>query len=94
LSTRVVFNVIFVVAIEVKVIFWLTTSRRVDGDEAIAHRLSSEAVNVLLIHSIIASRLVSSRELLYIVQDDHDRDVTARIPYRFCSTLAYALWLL
>ena len=70
---------------ETKVIFWLTTSRRVDGSnrlmEAIAHRLSSEEVNVvwLLIHSVIASRLVSSREFLYIVQDDHDRAVTARI---------------
>jgi len=54
--------------------------------EAIADRLSSEeGVNVLLIHSAITSRLVSSRELLYIVQDDHDRAITARISHRFCG---------
>jgi len=45
-NTCIVFDIVFVVGIEVKVIFWLTTSRRVDG-EAIAHRLSSEEVNVV-----------------------------------------------
>ena len=46
--------------------------------EAIAHRLSSEAVNVvwLLIHSVITSRFSSSRESCMMYRDDHDRELT------------------
>jgi len=39
----------------------------------------------LLIHSVITSRLVSSRESLYIVQDDHDRAVRVMENAEFCT---------
>jgi len=71
-NTRVdVFDIIFVAVIEVKV----DQSDLLLQDEwmeAIAWKVFKGS-NVLLIHSIITSRLISSRESLYIVQDDHDR---------------------
>jgi len=61
----------------------------VDGDVSLE---AFKGSNVLLIHSVITSRLVSSRESLYIVQDDHDRANGANsaplVWYMYCVEVA------